>query len=209
MGARARAAMASAGFSFVASEFMFDPTGCTKEQAIRRFLKCLRDQSEVDRSTIAALNRLDCWAEAVTPVLGWRSDQKHAKALLSLWMVYGLWSVPRGLKDRLPLILDTLKRHLPTYRGDPPVLYRGQSLERFRNGVIGIAWTPNIEKAVVFAKYRETDGVVLHLNATSEMIVTAMRNWSARTLILEEDEHLVDPRLAAGRISVVRTVAHY
>ena len=67
---------------------------------------------------------------------------------------------------------------------------------------------PLIETAKRFARRREPDegrGVVLKIEATPDMIVTALREHSQHTLTLAEDEYIVDPRKIKGKVSVYVT----
>jgi hypothetical protein len=73
-------------------------------------------------------------------------------------------------------------------------------------GVYGISWTPIFVKAKQFADIRspeEGHGVVLKIEATPNVIVAAVKEFSQQTLTLGEDEYLVDPRLIQGMVSVV------
>jgi hypothetical protein len=72
--------------------------------------------------------------------------------------------------------------------------------------VYGVSWTPIFEKAKALADRRlpdEGSGVVLKIEATPSQIVAAARDYSEHTLILGEDEYIVDPRLIIGKASVV------
>lgn len=176
--------------------------------AVRRFCRYLVNKDDDGlRATIQALNRLDCWREAVDQLIKGRSPNVASGcALLSFWNNYGLYTIPQGLREHLPHLIDAFKYLLPPYTGKSITLYRGELESRHRSGVYGISWTPLIETAEMFAHRRwlsEGSGVVLKIEATPDMIVAAVKEFSEHTLRLGEDEYVVDPRLLAGRVSVV------
>lgn len=176
--------------------------------AVRRFCRYLQNRDDDGlRATMSALDRLDCWPLAVDQLLIGRSPNvAKGCALLSFWNNYGLYSIPRGLKENLPHLVDAFKYLLPPYKGESIILYRGELASRQRAGVYGISWTPKIETAKVFADRRWPDegaGVVLGIEATPTIIVAAVKDYSQHTLTLGEDEYLVDPQLIEGKVSVV------
>jgi hypothetical protein len=72
--------------------------------------------------------------------------------------------------------------------------------------IYGISWTPIFEKAKQFADRRPPDeglGVVLRIEATPDLIVAAVKDYSQHTITLGEDEYFVDPRLIHGKVSAV------
>jgi hypothetical protein len=179
-----------------------------QEQTIRRFNLYLESADTAGpESVLRALNRLDCWRVAIDQLMtGPSPNVKKGKALLSFWNTYGLHSIGRGLKHELPHLIDAFRYLLPPYTGGGLTLYRGEVESRHLEGVYGISWTPLYEKARQFALMRSPDegvGVVLKIEATPELIVAAVRDYSEQTLILGEDEYFVDPRLINGRVSVV------
>lgn len=150
------------------------------------------------------MNRLDCWKAVVEQVVRLPSDRVLGEKLLSLWSCYGLRRIPMGLKNDVHLFADALVRHLEPYVGPGLTLYRGELQERYKAGVIGIAWTSSIEVAEMFASRRVTlgegPGVLLRAEVeTSAIIVgpTAHSNW------LQEYEYIVRP--SALRSEVVAT----
>jgi hypothetical protein len=152
-----------------------------------------------------ALDRLHCWREAVDQLMTGPSPNKaKGCALLSFWNTYGFHSIPRGLGNDLPHVVDALKYLLPPYTGQGLTLYRGELESRHTTGVYGISWTPRLEKAKDFADNRAPDeGVVLQIDVTPSMIAVRVRDYFPWTLKLEEDEHIVDPRLLHGKVSIV------
>ena len=114
--------------------------------------------------------------------------------LLSFWRARGLWSIPRGLKNDLPLFADALRYHLPAYTGPEVILYRGQNKERHLAGVYGIAWTTDVVYAGIFSRLRDTEGVVVRTVATPPMIVADAPTYDGY-LKEGEEEYIIDPRL--------------
>ena len=185
-----------------------DDTVWNQDQAIRRFCRYFHSGRSTDlEATLRALNRLNCWREAVDQLMtGPSPNIAKGCALLSFWNTYGLHSIPRGLSEDLPHLVDAFKYFLPPYKGQGLTLYRGELESRHTMGVHGISWTPIFETAKRFASRRSPDegrGVVLKIEATPNMIVAAVRDYSKHTLTLDEDEYLVDPRLIQGKVSIV------
>jgi hypothetical protein len=179
-----------------------------RREILRRFPEILlrADRDELE-AIIRALNQHDCWHEAVGNLCTGASPNKEmGDALISFWYTYGLWSIPRGLKENIFLLADAFKYLMPPYAGSGLTLYRGELEARHRLGIYGIAWTPHLKTAQVFADRRYPDegqGVVLKIEATQAMIVASLRDHSAHTTVLEEDEYFVDPRKIRGTVSVV------
>lgn len=156
-----------------------------------------------------AMNRLNCWREAVDRLItGPSPNLAKGRALLSFWNTYGLYSIPSGLREDMPHLVDAFRYLLPPYTGSGLTLYRGELDSRRAAGVYGIAWTPRLNTARVFANRRSSDegyGVVLRIEATPGLIAVAVRDYSPQTLVLDEDEYLVDPRLLKGSVSVIES----
>jgi hypothetical protein len=112
-----------------------------------------------------------------------------------------------GLRDDMPDLIDAFRRFVKPYRGLELTLYRGELESRHAKGIRGIAWTSNLATAKMFASRRlplqEGPGVVLQIEATQEMIVAAVKDFTQHTVSIGEDEYIVDPRLIHGKISVV------
>jgi len=131
---------------------------------------------------------------------------------MGLWMDRGLHAIPMALKDDLPEFAALLKKVAPKHDGPALTLYRGQSLARFNEGVIGIAWSAKLSVAKQFGAYRTTRGVILQLQATPDMIAAYMPTYSDSVKANPksgdqfEDEYLVDPRHCAAHISAIETV---
>lgn len=185
-----------------------DDATWNEDQTIRRFCRYLqsRDGAGLEAS-MRALNRLDCWRRAVDQLLiGPSPNLAKGLALLSFWYTYGLHSIGRGLRQDLPHLVDAFKYLLPPYTGEGLTLYRGEVESRHIMGVYGISWRPIFEKAKQFADIRSPDegrGVVLKIEATPNMIVAAVKDYSQHTLALGENEYFVDPRMIHGKVRVV------
>jgi len=188
----------SVGFTIDRSSDSWD-----KDQCLREFRRALesRDSWRLERA-ILALDRLNCWHEALGQLLN-ENGPKEAlgAALLSFWTWKGSHIATSLQGDWIPLI-DALKHLLPPYSGSGRKLYRGELESRRADGKYGMAWTPCIESAGVFARRRfpnEGRGVVLEIDATPEMIIAGP---TAHSSSLGEDEYVIDPRL----IQAVRVV---
>lgn len=180
----------------------------SQEQTVRRFRRFLVSQDRDGlEAAIRALNRHDCWRAALDSFRQGPSPNRDiGDALLSFWFTYGLHSIPLALKESLPYLVDAFRYLLPPYTGQGLTLYRGELEARHIINVHGIAWTPALDVAEMFAARRSPDegrGVVLRLDATPRMIVAAVRDHSQHTLHLGEDEYLVDPREIQGHVSIV------
>jgi hypothetical protein len=180
----------------------------SRRTTIRKFMEMLTGTDGPNfEAVIQALNRHDCWRDALDQLQRAAPDSRIGSALLSFWFTYGLCSIPRALKSDLAYPVDAFRCFLPPYPGPAVTLYRGELESRHEAGIYGISWTPRLEVARMFARRRWPDegrGVVLQLEATPDMIVAAVSDHSQHTLYLGEDEYLVDPRQVYGRISVIK-----
>jgi len=95
--------------------------------------------------------------------------------------------------DRNLVIL--LRHMLPKHEGGSVTLYRGENLERFQNNQIGLAWTPNIGTARMFASGLnsvKSGGVLLSVHCEPQAIISGPNrhsNW------LGEGQFTIDPFL--------------
>lgn len=96
-----------------------DDTTWNQDQAVRRFCTYLQaEDSGGLEAAVRALNRLDCWRQAVNELAtGPSPNRTKGCALLSFWYTYGLHSVGRGLKGDLPHLVDAFRYLLPPYTG--------------------------------------------------------------------------------------------
>jgi hypothetical protein len=158
-------------------------------------------------AVIRALDRLDCWSQAVHQLRLSRPTETHAQTLVSFWIERGLYSIPMGLRDDMPDLIDAFRRFIQPYQGPTVTLYRGELETRYAKGVCGIAWTTSLRTAEMFARRRvplqEGPGVVLKIEATAEVIVADLKQFSTHATNIGEDEYIVDPRLIQDMISVV------
>lgn len=179
-----------------------------REESIRRFNWYLaRDNRSGLLAAYDALSRHACLSDALRRSLRGRTPNlTKMKALLCLWNERGLWSLPRSLGNDLPLFADAVKHFAPPYGGEALTLYRGQSLSRYQNGVIGIAWTAKLSVAEQFACFRDTPGVVLELHATPDLVIAHLPDFiqtpktDPKSEADYEAEYLVDPRLALAGV---------
>ena len=177
-------------------------------ETIARFKRYLfRNDADGLQAAVRALDRLNCWSEAVRKLRVNRPNEAHASALVSFWIRYGLSSIPMGLRDDMRDLVDAFRRFIKPYQGPTLTLYRGELEARYADGVYGIAWTTNLNTAEMFARRRvplqEGPGVVLRIEATTEVIVADLKRFSQHTVNIGEDKYIVDPRLIQGLISVV------
>jgi hypothetical protein len=100
----------------------------------------------------------------------------------------------RELVDDEAAVLAMLRVWLPPYRGADLALYRGENVDRYEAGRLGIAWTREIEKARMFASGLNamgSGGVLLRCLAPSSAIIAAPSGHSG---YIQEGEFTVDPR---------------
>lgn len=86
-----------------------------------------------------------------------------------------------------------LRHLLPPYNGDALVLFRGESLERWIAGAVGLAWTPKSEVARMFARGLNSvgsGGVLLTGRFEAKAIISGS---NAHSCYLGENHLTVDP----------------
>jgi hypothetical protein len=94
----------------------------------------------------------------------------------------------------------------PVYDGPKRLLYRGENLDRFECGKIGLCWTERKETAEMFGSGLnaiESGGVLLQCEVQPSAILMAPNGHSKH---LQEDEYTVDPSALTG-IKVLRDYA--
>jgi hypothetical protein len=187
-----------------------DHKGWDRAKATRRFQWYLSRQDTAGIEAVTdTLVRLDCLGDALKVCeTGRRPNLKKVETLLWLWNSRGLHSIQKSLKDDLYLLTDAIRYFVPSYAGDGLTLYRGQSRRRHENGVYGIAWTSEYEVASLFSRNRDTPGIVVEVDATSDMIVVHVPDYistpktnPARKFDYE-GEYLVDPKKLVGKVRV-------
>lgn len=167
----------------------------------RRLKQC---GSRALETTMMRMDELGCWRECISQFAVGRQDVSLGTALLSLWTTYG-FRIAKGLRSEITVLVDALRQTLPKYAGQSVTLYRGELAERYSARSFGIAWTPDLDVAVMFANRRfpdEGQGVVLRVEASVEMIVAAPTDHSKW---LQEKEYIVDPRMITT-IEVLRPI---
>ena|SRR5664280_1341023 len=97
-----------------------DDAAWNEDQTTRRFCRYLQSGDSTGlEATLRALNRLDCWCRAVDQLItGPSPNIAKGCALLSFWNTYGLHSIPKGLREDLPHLVDVFKYLLPQYTGE-------------------------------------------------------------------------------------------
>jgi hypothetical protein len=172
---------------------------------LKRYL--FRQDREGLDAVFRALDRLDCWSEALRSLRVNRPTQRHAEIITSFWIEHGLSFVPMGLRgDTCEVMVDLFRHFLKPYDGPEVTLYRGELQSRFQQGICGVAWTTNIRMANTFAVRRVPfSGVLLKLEATPDLIVADLKRYSNHTTNIGEDEYIVDPRLILNKITVVES----
>jgi hypothetical protein len=198
--------------SFSERESKVDHTKWDRNSSVKKFLWCLSqcDIEGLDAAT-DTLIRLDCLDEALKRCLkGRRPNLGKLKTLLHLWNNRGLWSIPRALKEDLCLFTDAIRYFAPPYIGDGLTLYRGQSRNRHKKGVYGIAWTSKGDVAEQFSRLRDKPGIVVKVEASQDMIVVHVpdyvltRKSDPASKWEYEDEYLLDPRKLPGMVTMER-----
>lgn len=100
----------------------------------------------------------------------------------------------RELVDDEPAVIAMLRVWLPAYTGPDLTLYRGENVDRFEAGRLGIAWTREIEKARMFASGLNAlgrGGALLCCLVPSTAIIAGPSKHSE---YIQEGEFTVDPR---------------
>jgi hypothetical protein len=179
----------------------------TKDLTCDKFVEFLQNGGAGGpEAMIRALNRHNCWCEALARLkTGQSPNQKLGCFLVSFWITYGISSIPKALKENLVELIEAFKFLLPPYIGPGLTLYRGELESRHIMNVYGISWTPILDVAKMYADRRDDDegaGVVLKIEATPDMIVASLQQFSDHTSYLVENEYLIDPRTISGRVSI-------
>lgn len=188
-----------------------DPLEWDEDEAKRRFLWYLSrsDIEGLDAATVALI-RLDCLGPALKDCFkGKRPNVRKLEALLHLWNLRGLGSIPNALKENLCLFTDVIRYYAPPYTGQGLTLYRGQSRTRHEDGNYGIAWTSSYEIAKRFSM-RKVSGAVVKIDASQDMILVHLPDFISTPMtepsdkLSYEDEYILDPRRFANRVTIVR-----
>lgn len=114
----------------------------------------------------------------------------------SYWIVHGRRIRELVGNDRV--LCDLLRRRLPPYAGGALTLFRGENLGRWRAGILGFAWTPDIEIARMFGRgvnAGHPGGILLRCTFEPASIISGPTDHSRR---LQEEQFTVDPFAATG-----------
>jgi hypothetical protein len=173
----------------------FDDKAWDKDRCVHEFRGFLqRRDSHGLEGAMRALDRLDCWREALSQLMTDPSpNEALGRALLWFWISYG-FHIASSLKGNL-ILVDAFKHLLPPYRGPLLKLFRGELHARYMKRIYGISWTPELSVARMFANRRRNDegfGVILEIEATPDMIAASP---GEHTSWLGEEEYVIDPRL--------------
>jgi len=102
----------------------FNDAEWTTSQATARFKRYLFRNDVVGlQAAMRALDRLDCWVAAVRQLQLRRPTNKHACILVDFWIQHGLSSIPMGLRDNMPDLIDAFRRIVTPYGGPELTLY--------------------------------------------------------------------------------------
>jgi len=107
------------------------------------------------------------------------------------WIVSGRRIRELVGNDRL--LCNLLRRRLLPYTGGAATLYRGENLGRWRAGILGFAWTPDVEVARMFAQGLNAvplGGILLKCSFEPTAIICGPTDHSR---YLQEDQFTVDP----------------
>ncbi len=117
------------------------------------------------------------------------------------------WTV-RGHRIRTAIaddarLIDLLRAGLPPYSGGSQKLFRGENIDRWKNGQLGLSWSPSKTTAVMFARGLNAvsqGGILLQAEVSPSAIIAGPSDHSR---YLNEIEFTVDPG-KLDRIAVVQ-----
>jgi len=143
------------------------------------------------------------WKQEVTTLLNIKSLSKEInEAFHTAWTVAG-HHIRSQIEDDI-LLAKLLWHMLPTYSGEDITLYRGENLNRWKEGSIGFCWTTSKETASMFGSGLNAwgaGGVLLSCECKADWIISGP---SKHSKYLGEDEYTVDPGQISG-IEMIRT----
>lgn len=114
----------------------------------------------------------------------------------------GLGDVLRRLVDDDDLVLDALHALTRPYEGGPLKLWRGQSMDELRKGVLGISWSSDPKSASTFGRWhpwnRKGGLVILEITAPPEAVISRLRSGNelfdrAIQEVVVDRRRLLDP----------------
>jgi len=103
------------------------------------------------------------------------------------------------------LLARALRAWLPKYQGPDQVLFRGESVERYRAGKLGFCWSTQRETGEMFGSGLHAafpDGGCLLQCTVHKAAILAEPNSHSRWM--GEEEYVVDPKMLHGVIVVER-----
>lgn len=101
-------------------------------------------------------------------------------------------------------LVQLLRHVLPPYSGGAQTLFRGENVERWQVGKIGLNWTPDIEVARMFASGLnsvDSGGVLLQAHFTASAIISGP---NAHSRYLVEEQLTADPAAASDIVELHR-----
>lgn len=89
-------------------------------------------------------------------------------------------------------LVEMLWKVLPLYNGKELTLYRGENIQRYKQGEIGLCWTPDLKIAKRFSTRNacEHGSVILSAKVNHNAIIAGIHSHSK---YLGENEFTVDP----------------
>lgn len=99
-------------------------------------------------------------------------------------------------------LVRLLRQLLPPYEGKTITLFRGENRARYRSGLLGLAWSSNLDTARMFGRGLNavlSGGVLLRAQFAPTAIISGPNKHSTH---LGEDQFTVDP-LAATTLSAI------
>ncbi|GJE78645.1 hypothetical protein [Methylorubrum suomiense] len=98
-------------------------------------------------------------------------------------------SIPQIFLDHVSLLVDALRVLLPPLVNEAPdVIYRGQSVSDYEDGLVGFSWTPHPALAEMYAR----DPI---MNDFPRLVLAHFEPANAILGTIEGTEFVVDPRL--------------
>jgi hypothetical protein len=119
------------------------------------------------------------WSSYAAMLLGDRNLTLEAVDNFGTYWIVGGHHIREQIADDRVLV-QLLRHILPLYKGGAIELFRGENRDRWERSAIGLAWTPNIEKARMFGR---------GLNAVSSGGVLLRAWFEPNAIISEPNSH--------------------
>jgi hypothetical protein len=136
------------------------------------------------------------WSNYASLLLNQTNTQESKDKFHTYWIVAG-HHIRTQIADDFKLA-RLLRYMLPPYTGASIELFRGENQERWNEGKVGLAWTPNINIAKMFGRGLNSmpiGGILLKAQFTPEAIISGPNHHST---YLGEDQFTVDPNYLAN-----------